>query len=1166
MNDTRWKRVLVLALTVLLAVQGCSRSAADTDWPKATAQNHPWTRWWWMGSAVDKENLAGLLTQYHDAGLGGVEICPIYGVKEYEDQFIDFLSPKWMDMLGHTMQEGKALGFGVDMTTGTGWPFGGPQVTDQTASMKVQLEKYTADGGKTFTAKIPKDSKGKLSYLLAVSGDGTRIELTDRVKDGRLEWEAPAGSWTIYEVATRGPIQRVKRAAPGGGGYVVDPYSVSALDDYLAYFDKHFSGFEGPMPRSQFHDSFEYFDATWTRDFFDQFQRLRGYDLREKLEALFGDGPSGTVARVKSDYRETISDLHLAYIQRWTEWCHGYGSLSRNQAHGAPGNLIDLYGAADIPETEIFRAVDEKQIPMLKFSSSAAHLKGTPLASSESFTWLREHFHASLDDVKYATDFLFLCGVNHIFFHGIPYSPQQADWPGWQFYASVNFGPDGGLWHDLPSYTAYVTRCQSILQAGKPDNDILLYWPIYDFWKQESGLNMPFRIHNQDEWLYPSAFYRTAMTLWKKGYTYDAVSDAFLQQASCRGGKIVIHETEYDVIVVPHCQSIPAATMKKLMDLVREGATVVFQDSLPKDVPGLANLEQRRKALEQAAQTEALQPYQHPVPADAGPLPPATLDAQVGKGRILLTDLETMLSRVPIAREAAMDSDIRFERRRSENGFDYFLVNRGRDAFDGWMTLGKPAQSAVLMDPRFENRTGWAAVRKNGGSTQVYLQLQPEQSAILRTFTDTKAGSPKWQYVRTTGKPIQIEGDWDVAFIEGGPTLPEAYRTKQLASWTDRDDPEAKRFSGTARYTLEFDLPDAKAADWMLDLGKVCESARVRLNGEEIAALWARPYRCRLGSAARPGKNKLEIEVTNLAANRIRDLDRQGVVWKKFYDINIVNIDYKPLNAADWPLLDSGLLGPVTLQGLSDLSITNLPQESTDRQLSLFIIGDSTVHNSSSGIQGWGDVIADYFDPSKVSVHNYARGGRSSRTFVTEGLWDKVLEQVQPGDFVLMQFGHNDGGPLNTGRARASLKGVGDQTQEVIMESTGKPEVIHTYGWYMQKYITDTKAKGGVPIVCSPVPRDRWKDGKTIRASEDYGKWAAETARANGAFFVDLNELIAEQYDKLGPEKVNKEYFFNDHTHTSPAGARLNAEMAVEGIRDLKDCPLSRYLVSSAAR
>ena len=280
----------------------------------------------------------------------------------------------------------------------------------------------------------------------------------------------PAGQWTIYEVSIITPIQKVKRAAPGGEGNVLDPYSVKALDEYLSDFDEGLEGFEGKMPRCYFHDSFEYYDATWTGDFFSKFESLRGYDLRARLEALFGDGPDEIVARVKSDYRETISNLHTAYIQRWTQWCHRYGSLSRNQAHGAPANLIDLYAAADIPETEIYGSVDERQgIPMLKFASSAAHLNGKTLTSSESFTWLKEHFQASLADVKSATDLLFLGGVNHIFFHGIPYSPNEAPWPGWQFYASVNFGPQGGLWRDIPAYNAYVTRCQSILQSGKPD-------------------------------------------------------------------------------------------------------------------------------------------------------------------------------------------------------------------------------------------------------------------------------------------------------------------------------------------------------------------------------------------------------------------------------------------------------------------------------------------------------------------------------------------------------------------------------------------------------------------------------------------------------------------------------------------------------------------------
>jgi rhamnogalacturonan acetylesterase len=227
----------------------------------------------------------------------------------------------------------------------------------------------------------------------------------------------------------------------------------------------------------------------------------------------------------------------------------------------------------------------------------------------------------------------------------------------------------------------------------------------------------------------------------------------------------------------------------------------------------------------------------------------------------------------------------------------------------------------------------------------------------------------------------------------------------------------------------------------------------------------------------------------------------------------------------------------------------------------LFLIGDSTVNTRTKELLGWGDPIADLFDRSKIHVENRARGGRSSRTFFTEGLWDKVLADLRPGDYVLMQFGHNDGGSLTQNRARASLKGNGAETQEVTVEATGKAEVVHTYGWYLRRYIADAKVKGATPIVLSPIPRNIWKDGRVARAGNDYGKWAAEAARAEGAEFVDLNEIIARHYEQEGPEKVGAEYFTAaDHTHTTPAGARLNAEAVVEGLRELKDAPLDRFL------
>ncbi len=233
------------------------------------------------------------------------------------------------------------------------------------------------------------------------------------------------------------------------------------------------------------------------------------------------------------------------------------------------------------------------------------------------------------------------------------------------------------------------------------------------------------------------------------------------------------------------------------------------------------------------------------------------------------------------------------------------------------------------------------------------------------------------------------------------------------------------------------------------------------------------------------------------------------------------------------------------------------------RTPALFIIGDSTVRNHTRGQLGWGDPLTEWFDPAKLAVFNRALGGRSSRSYLTEGLWDKLLAEMRPGDFVLMQFGHNDGGPLDTGRARASLKGAGPETQVITNSASGKPETVHTYGWYLRKYIADAKAKGVTPIVLSPVPRKIWKDGKIVRAANDYAKWAAEAAEAERVAFVDLNQIVARHYEQLGPEKVNS-LFADEHTHTNVEGARLNAQCVVEGLRGLKDCALAKYLVREA--
>jgi len=236
----------------------------------------------------------------------------------------------------------------------------------------------------------------------------------------------------------------------------------------------------------------------------------------------------------------------------------------------------------------------------------------------------------------------------------------------------------------------------------------------------------------------------------------------------------------------------------------------------------------------------------------------------------------------------------------------------------------------------------------------------------------------------------------------------------------------------------------------------------------------------------------------------------------------------------------------------------------------LFLIGDSTVRNGqgdgSNGQWGWGEPIVDLFDTKKINVVNRAVGGLSSRTYLTGGHWERVLEMIKPGDFVVMQFGHNDSSAINDNtRARGSIKGVGEESQEVDNSLTGKHETVHSYGWYLRKFIADARAKGATPVVCSPIPRKIWADGKIVRGTAFYAGWAEEVAKETGTFFVPLNEIIARRYDVLGADAVNG-LFGDEHTHTNRPGAELNAVCVVSGLEALKGNPFGSFLTPEAAK
>ena len=891
----------------------------------------PWTYWWWMGNAVEPDTLSRLLAEYDSAGIGGVEITPIYGVKGEEDLFVDYLSPEWMDRLNHTVREAEERGMGVDLATGTGWPFGGPTITPEDAARRVVVRTYSVSGGERLSESLRQrgesvDEWVPLHALMAYSDDGAIRNLTARVDArGHLDWEAPAGEWTVYAVFNGWSGKRVERAAPGGKGLAIDHFSEAALQTHLSRLDRAFASHGRPDVRAFFNDSYELPRANWTSHFFEAFERQQGYDLRRHLPAFEGNAFPDKNARVQADYRETLSTLLLQEFARpWTEWAHNSNARTRNQAHGSPANLLDLYAAVDIPETETFHASsfsipglrtdsvlqamgDEATPPdplLHKFASSGGHVAGRSLISSETATWLGEHFRVSLSQVKPEVDQLFTAGINHVFFHGTPYSPPSAEWPGWLFYASTHFAPSNSFWRDLPGLTSYIARCQSILQSGEPDNDVLLYFPVFDHWQRSGNSEPAFQltVHNPEDWFYGMPMHDAAQTMRNRGYTFDYVSDRLLRGLSSSGEAIRANGGTYDVLVVPNAETMPLESLEHLLSLAQEGATIVVQGSLPRTVPGWGALEERRQRLREIQDQLSFSRTRM-----AG-----VEQVSIGQGQFLRgDDLMPLLEEAQVQREPMADRGLSFARRRHEEGYHYFLSNLGAKPVEGWVSLGTEAVSAVLLDP-MTGRTGTAATRRGDGGTEVYLHLRPGASRILRTFDTRDVRGNKWTYLDEASADT-LRGTWNVHFVEGVPVLPDSFSTRRLASWTTIGGEEARRFSGTARYRLTFDRPSTDADAWILDLGHVRESAHVYLNGQDLGRVWAHPFRRRIGDALRSGTNRLTVEVTNLMANRIADLDQRGVNWKRFYDINFVGIDYEPFDASDWRPMSSGLLGPVTL-------------------------------------------------------------------------------------------------------------------------------------------------------------------------------------------------------------------------------------------------------------
>ena len=883
------KKFILFSFSFLLCFYSCSTE--KTEWPKSSQETKPWTRWWWPGNAVDEKNIERELEEMANAGIGGVEITSMTGVGGEEHRFIEFLSDEHLNLLKFTIDKAHKLGLGVDLPPGAGWSCGGPFVPEEKGLLNLKINSFKVKAGET--RQLP----DKLNNTVAVSyldEEGVMTVLQPGEKF------IPPHNGTIYAAQYVNTGRTVDIPSGGGDGLVIDTYDKEITKWYLNEFWNRL-GFPEGLIRAFFHDSFEY-NSNFTLHFMEEFKKRRGYDLTKYLHVLAGDcNDEEEIVRVRSDYRETTSDLVLgSFIQPMKEWANSHKSLLRNQATGSPGNILDIYAASDIPETEIYGLRDKAFQPgpvavfTNKFASSAAHIAGKKLVSSESFTWLNEHWNESTSDMMLATNRLLLAGVNHMVFHGTCYSPEDAKWPGWAFYATTQMNSRNPQWREFKTLFKYIERSQSILQNATPQNDVLVYWPFYDVAVKEYDINHYTNIDYGDAgpWFKGFSVAPLSEKLMNAGYTFDYISDKQLLDCITSDNQIVTSGgAAYKTIVIPKTKYIPVETMQQLQKLLADGIKIYFDESLPESVPGMFELSIRERKLEEIKNSISTENW-------------------VG-------DVIELLAK----------SDVECEKSLSEKGFHfltmkmnnekwYMVFNAGTELIDEWVELNYPAKSYVFLNPMDGNIS---KAKKKGNS--IRIQLEPERAIFIKCSTKN-VDTPQFAYVNQQTETDEITGNWKIQFTEGGPVFPNDVITDKLDSWTSFVDAETKRFAGTAQYTIEFNWKK-KDNSAELNLGIVKDCARVTLNGKEFESMLGPTYKVRVDNL-KQGKNLLIVEVTNVGANRIRDLEirkvdwRQGHVTKSSKNTILFYRNYathnRMVDPSEWEIREAGLLGPVTIK------------------------------------------------------------------------------------------------------------------------------------------------------------------------------------------------------------------------------------------------------------
>jgi hypothetical protein len=930
----------VLVFGTLIGTLLCSSVVAGDKISPATFTNppreaRPGAYWCWLNGNVDHQQMTREMEEAKALGMRGFEIWDVgvYYPRKIVPVGPEFLGEESLKSIKHAMTEAKRLGLELNMIAASSWNAGGAWVKKSDGSKRLASSAVNVRGPKELDAVLPLPCKEDTYYhdisVLAVPQSKEKqiasldvgIDLTDKMDDkGRLTWKVPEGNWTILRFVCRGTNQPLVVPSPNSNGLLIDHLSAEATERHMLHMINKLGEIDPghKILKIMSHDSYEVHAANdWTEDFVAEFKKRRKYDPGKYLPLLEGWtlDDEGMQTRFVADYRKTVGELLVERhfrVSREVLNRHGM-KLCAEAGHGGFPRVDPIWalGQADIPRGEFWNG---KRFWVTKEAASAANLYGRRYVDSESFTGWRNWLDGPMH-YKQLFDVALCAGLNRLTFHTFAHNPPEAGLPGYAYHAGEHFNANNTWWKQSGPMLTYMGRCSYMLQQGDFVADVCFYYGdkapnLVPSRRIDPNIKPRFTL---DKCLHCGQPLTVDFRPLGSGYGYDYIdANSIIKRMKVdpETRQLVVGKMRYRVMVLPKHDHISLDVLKTIRELVRQGATVVG----PVRPTRTNSLTDYPKADEEVARISA-----ELWGAEESKHEKSPRGHSFGKGKVF-TNMTSrqVLAKMSIRpdftvfRGGSQEGPDRIDyiHRRTENADIYFVCNgsnetktlicRFRDG-EGRPEIWHPVSGEI--------RLAKVAGLHADNSCSIELELPAIGSAFVVFRRD---GHPPKQsddlLVNASTVRTPIQGKWTVKF-QPDRLAPESVEWDKLIDWTSSEDSGIKYFSGTATYSIQFEMPETATGDWWLDLGKACEVGEVSIDGRDLGTAWTFPFRVKVPAARlTEGSHKLEVNVTNVWNNRL--------VGDQFLpeQQRVTRTNVQGIHKKESPLVPSGLLGPVTLQ------------------------------------------------------------------------------------------------------------------------------------------------------------------------------------------------------------------------------------------------------------